>query len=139
MQVQQVMTQDPACCTPNTKLQSIACMMIDNNCGAIPVVDNPTTKRLLGIVTDRDIVCREVARGKNPLEFTADDCMTRSPATVSPQTDLEECCRLIEQKQVRRIPVVDASGCCCGIVSQADIAVGGDERTAAEVVREISA
>src|SRR5690349_6131634 len=111
MQALQIMTQDPACCTPNTKLDAIACMMVDYDCGAIPVVDSPQTKRLVGIITDRDIVCREVAQGKNPLEFTANDCMTKSPATVSPNTTLEECCRLMEENQVRRIPVVDASGC----------------------------
>src|SRR5437016_1145671 len=86
MQVQQVMTQDPACCTPNTKLQAGASLMLQNDCGAIPVVDDANTKHLIGILTDRDIVCRELAKGLNPLEFTANDCMTRQPATVTPDT-----------------------------------------------------
>jgi CBS domain-containing protein len=138
MQVQHIMTSDPACCSPNTRLETVARLMVENDCGAIPIVEDLTAKRLTGIVTDRDITCRTLARGKNPMELTAGDCMTNSLTTVSPSTSLEECCRIMEEKRVRRVPVVDAFGSCCGIVSQADIAKVANVLETAEVVREIS-
>ncbi len=138
MQVQEFMTEFPACCTPNTKLQTVAHLMVENDCGAIPVIDYVETKHLVGILTDRDITCRAVAEGKNPFEFTANDCMTRSVTTVTPEMSLEECCRVMEEYHVRRVPVVDDSGSCCGIVSQADIAKCAPVLETAEVVREIS-
>src|SRR5207244_3459504 len=69
MQVKEVMTADPACCTPNTSLQEVAQMMIGHDCGEIPVIENDKNKRLIGVITDRDIVCRTVAKGLNPLEL----------------------------------------------------------------------
>jgi len=112
--------------------------MIENDCGAIPVIDFEETKKLVGILTDRDITCRAVAKGKSPYEFTANDCMTRTVATVTPEMTIEECCRVMEEYHVRRVPVVDDYGSCCGIVSQADIAKSAPVLETAEVVREIS-
>jgi CBS domain-containing protein len=68
----------------------------------------------------------------------ARDCMSTPALTVTPDMSLEECCRIMEEKQIRRIPVVDAQGCCCGIVAQADIALKAPDRQAAEVVKDIS-
>jgi len=138
MNVQDIMTRDPACCTPDTDLRQIALLMVQKDCGAIPIVDSYGSKHLLGIVTDRDIVCRSIALGKDPLELTARDCMTNAVATVKPNDSLETCCSVMEARDVRRIPVTDGDGCCCGIVSQADIARAGDEHKIAEVVRDIS-
>ena len=81
MKVNDVMTQEPACCTPETPLRDVAKMMVESDCGEIPVVDSQRTMRPVGVVTDRDIVVRCVAAGKNPLEAEAEDCMS-SP--VSP-------------------------------------------------------
>src|SRR5437763_12975037 len=67
-----VMTPDPACCTPNTTLDEVAKLMAQNDCGEIPVVDVGDT--VVGVVTDRDIVCRVVAEGKNPIAYTAETC-----------------------------------------------------------------
>ena len=138
MEVKDVMTPDPACCTPDTSLQRVAEMMVENDCGEIPVVENETNKKPVGVVTDRDIVCRTVAKGLNPLTLTASDCMTTPCVTVTPDTSLDECCRVLEEKQIRRVPVVDASGACCGIVALADIAKHAKKRETAEVVREVS-
>lgn len=138
MQVQHIMTSEPACCSPNTRLEAVAKLMVENDCGAIPIVDDVSSRHITGIVTDRDITCRTVAKGKNPLDLTAGDCMSHSIVTVSPSTSLEECCRIMEEKKVRRVPVVDAFGACCGIVSQADIAKVANVLETAEVVREIS-
>src|SRR5688500_17365077 len=77
MQVREVMTADPACCIPKTGLQEVAQLMVDHDCGEIPVVENAQTKLPIGVITDRDIVCRAVAQGLNPLDLTAADCMSK--------------------------------------------------------------
>ena len=138
MEVKEIMTPDPACCTPDTTLQRVAEMMVENDCGEIPVVESAASKRPVGVITDRDIVCRTVAKGLNPLTLTASDCMTTPCVTVTPETSLDECCRVLEEKQIRRVPVVDASGSCCGIVALADVARHARKRETAEVVREVS-
>src|SRR5438445_6048103 len=123
MQVKEMMTPDPACCTPETGLQEVAQMMIDNDCGEIPVVDNKQNKIPVGVITDRDIVCRAIAKGLNPLELKVAECMSKPCVTVTPDTLLEECCRILEENQIRRVPVVDSTGSCCGIVAIVDIAL----------------
>jgi CBS domain-containing protein len=138
MEVKDIMTPDPACCPPDTTLQRVAEMMVENDCGEIPVVESAASMKPVGVITDRDIVCRTVAKGLNPLTLTASDCMTTPCVTVTPDTPLEECCRLLEENQIRRVPVVDASGACCGIVALADIARNAAKRDAGEVVREVS-
>ena len=138
MKVKEIMSKDPACCTRETSLQDVAVLMVEHDCGEIPVVDSLQSKRPVGVITDRDITVRSVALGKNPLELRARDCMSSPAVTVSPESDLDECCRLMEENQLRRIPVVDESGCCCGIVSQADIARNASDDDAGEVVKEIS-
>lgn len=138
MNVEEIMTKDPVCCLAEAGLQSVAKMMVDNDCGCIPVVDATDSKKPVGIVTDRDICCRVVAEGKNPLDLTARDAMSKNVVTVTPQTSVEECCGLMEEKQLRRIAVVDEKGACCGIVAQADIAGNASERKTAEVVQEVS-
>jgi CBS domain-containing protein len=128
----------PVCCTPNTNLQEVARLMVEHDCGEIPVVESPQLLRPVGVVTDRDITCRAVAWGKNPLEMTAGQCMSTPCLTVTPETTLEQCCRLMEQNQVRRLPVIDESGWVCGMVAQADIALRASRPQAAEVVQQVS-
>ena len=89
-------------------------------------------------MTDRDITCRAVAQGKNPLELTAGDCMTATCTAVTPGTSVEDYCRTFEEQQIRRAPVVDEKGGCCGIVAQADIAQHAGEKETAEVVQQVS-
>jgi signal-transduction protein with cAMP-binding, CBS, and nucleotidyltransferase domain len=100
----------------------VAEMMVEHDCGEIPVVENLGNMLPVGVITDRDITCRTVARGLNPLIMTVADCMTTTPVTVMPGMSFEECCRVLEENLIRRVPVVDASGACIGIVAQADIA-----------------
>lgn len=138
MQVREIMTANPACCTSGTTLQDVAQMMIDHDCGEIPVVENTDNKLPIGVITDRDIVCRTVALGLNPLDLTAGDCMTSPSVTVTPEMSVEECCRILEDNKIRRVPVVDAGGCCCGIVALADIALHAKKNATAEVVKEVS-
>ena len=138
MEVREVMTANPACCTPDTPLPEVARIMVDKDCGEIPVVENKESRIPIGVVTDRDIVCRTVAKDKNPLQLTAADCMSTSIVTVTPDTPVEECCRIMEEKQIRRVPVVDANGACCGIVALADLAREAKSGVAGDVVKEVS-
>src|SRR5688572_11283064 len=138
MNARDIMTKDPACCMPESKLTEVARMMMDHDCGQIPVIENQSTGKPVGVVTDRDIVIRAVAQGKDPLDMTAKDVMSSPAVTVTPDTRIEDCCQTLEDKQVRRVPVVDDRGRCCGMVSQADIAQHAPEKMTAEVVRTVS-
>jgi CBS domain-containing protein len=138
MEVKDVMTTEPACCISETGLQEVAKMMIDHDCGEIPVVESKETRLPIGVITDRDIVCRAIAQGLNPLDLTVADCMSKPCVTVTPDMSIEECSRIMEENQIRRVPVVDAGGACCGIVALADIALRAKESVASEVVREVS-
>jgi CBS domain-containing protein len=138
MEVKEIMTANPAYCTPDTKLQEVAKMLLDHDCGCIPVVEGERSMKPLGVITDRDICCRVVALGKNPLKMTVGDCMSGNVVTVTPEMSLDDCCLIMEENQVRRLPVVDAQGRCCGMVSQADIAQYAPRNKTAEVVKEVS-
>ena len=120
MKAQDVMTSNPACCNPSSTVQEAALLMVDNDCGQIPVVDD--SGALVGVVTDRDIACRCVAKGYSS-DQSVEEVMTSSPVTVSVNASVDECCAKMEDNQVRRLPVVDDEGKCCGIVAQADIAL----------------
>ena len=138
MKAKDVMTPNPACCLPETSLQEVAQMFVDHDCGAIPVVEDSVSRTPVGIITDRDIACRAVAAGKNALELRARDCMSTACVTVPLEASLDDCCEAMEHKQGRRLLVVDQSGSCCGVISQADIALKGKEKKAAEVIKEVS-
>jgi CBS domain-containing protein len=138
MQVREMMTTDPACCTADTSLPEVARMMVDQDCGEIPVVENTSSKVPIGVVTDRDIVCRTVANRLNPLDLTAADCMSKPTVTVTPDISLEECCRIMEEKLIRRVPVVDDHGSCVGIISLADIALHTGKNVAGHIVKKVS-
>ena len=113
MTAKDLMTSDPACCTKDTSLQEIARLMAQHDCGTIPVVDSNKTP--VGVVTDRDIVCRAMAAGKNPLELAAGTVMS-SPVVTVRDSDSEDAIReQMESHRIRRIPVVDRSGAICGI------------------------
>jgi CBS domain-containing protein len=138
VRVKEVMTTNPVCCSPDTPLQEVARLMVECDCGEVPVVDNQQSGRPIGVITDRDIVVRTLAEGRNPLDLTARDCMTTKVVTVTQDQSVNECCELMERHQIRRVPVVDAAGCCCGIVSQADIARRVSQQTAGELVHDVS-
>jgi CBS domain-containing protein len=139
MQIRKIMSPDVACCTRESTLQEVARLMVEHDCGAIPVVNNMQEKKPAGIITDRDITCRAVAMNRNPLELKASDCMTTPVTTVQADTTLEDCCDLMEKCQVRRVVVVDENQRACGIVAQADLALHGPQRKTAHVLREVSA
>jgi CBS domain-containing protein len=131
-----IMTTEPSCCTAAATLDQVAKLMVQNDCGEIPVVD--VGERLVGVITDRDIVCRVVADGKNPMAHTAEQYMSQPVVTVTVDTPLADIMHTMETHQIRRLPVVDAEGCCVGIIAQADLAWTGREHDVAELVREVS-
>ena len=132
----EIMTPAPQCCSRETTLNEVANLMVEADCGEIPITDG--SNRLIGVITDRDIVCRVVAKGKNPTAVTAGECMTEPVVVVNEDTKLEDVMSVMEENQIRRVPVVDASGCCCGIISQADVALCASEGQTGELVREVS-
>src|ERR1700751_5122943 len=110
-----VMTPHPAYCRPHTTLDDVAKMMVQSNCGEIPVLD--VTNRPIGVVKDRDIVVRLVARGKNPMAFPAQTCRSESVVPVRGDAPIGAVVLTMAIHQVRRVPVVDEEGCCIGIIS----------------------
>ena len=137
MKVKEIMTASPASCTEDTPLQDIARTMVGRDCGSVPVVRDGRT--LAGIITDRDVVVRAVAEGRNPLTLKAKDCMTSPAISIGEDASLNECTDLMESKQIRRMPVVDRSGALVGIVAQADVARHASQKEAGELVRDVSA
>ncbi len=137
MRVQDVMTPDPACATKDTSLTDVARMMQEDDTGVIPVLDKVPDGKLIGMVTDRDIVLRTLANGEDPYQMAAGDIMSAPAVSVSPDDDMEKCLRLMEEHQIRRVPVANQSGRCVGIVSQADLARQNPEQTA-RVVKKVS-
>jgi len=132
-----LMSDTLAVCTPDTTIEDVAQLMVQHRCGQIPVVESRDRKVPVGVVTDRDIVCRLVARGKNPLAFTAAECMSQPAITVSVDDPVEEAVSVMERHQIRRVPVVDRDGACVGMMAQADVAWKAEEAVAA-LVREVS-
>lgn len=130
-----IMTRNVRTVDPSASLVQVAAMMRDSDVGAVPVVDGV---KLVGILTDRDIVIRSVAEG-SASAAAAGDIMTKELYTVAPDDFVFEAVRLMGDKQIRRIPVVGADGTLEGIIAMADVALEmEDEREIAETLEEIS-
>ena len=131
----EIMTSDVKTATREMTLREVALLMRDGDMGSIPVVENG---KLVGIVTDRDIVVRSIAEGKDA-SSPVGEAMTTEIFSVRPDDFAFEAIRLMGDKQVRRIPVVDESGALAGIIAMADVALEmEDEREIAETLEEIS-
>ncbi len=133
------MTAEPACCEPDTTLVEVGRLLIENDCGAIPVVDDTQRRRPIGMITDRDIACRAVAEGRDALNLTAAGCMSSPCVTAGLEATLEECCRLMEEKRIHRVVVIDGDGACCGIVARADLRRVAAQTGTPDPVRWVSA
>jgi len=130
-----IMTRDVRTATPEMPLREVAQMMREGDMGSVPVVEND---RLVGIVTDRDIVVRCVAEGRGA-DTQVSQAMTTEIFSVKPDDFVFEAVRLMGDKQVRRIPVIDKAGNLAGIISMADVALETeDELEIAETLEEIS-
>lgn len=133
-----IMTKNPTAANREMTLQEVARLMRDGDFGVLPVVEKDTN-RLVGILTDRDIVVRAVADGRNVAETTVNDVMSDKPFTAKPDDFAFEAIRTMGEQQVRRIPIVDDAGVLQGIIAMADIALEmEDEREIAETLEDIS-
>lgn len=140
MKARELMTADPTCCTPEDTIQQAAQLMRDDNCGCIPVVEDAQSKRLVGVVTDRDITIRCMAEGKGP-QTRVKDALSPNAKCCGPDDDVEAVERIMAGEQVRRVPVVDQRGCCIGMIAQADLALNhqaASESEVGQVVERIS-
>jgi CBS domain-containing protein len=133
--IRDVMTPNPRTVEPSATIQEAARLMRDQDVGPIPIVDNGS---LTGLLTDRDIVVRLVAEGKDPSSATAGEIASRDLVTIDPEQTLAEALRLMAQHQVRRLPVCEEDGRLVGIVAQADVALEADDASTGEVVEQIS-
>jgi len=122
MKVSDVMKKNPVCCIAQNSALDAAWLMKTHNYGCLPVVSGPTTNRLIGIVTDRDLCMAVLPKGMAPHAVTVAMAMSRTPFTCSPEDDIETCAAMMREHSVRRIPVVDVNGACVGLVSHTDLA-----------------
>ena len=132
--VRDAMTSDVATATPSQSLTEAASVMKEKDIGSIPVVDG---ERLIGVVTDRDIVVRAVADGTDPSSIQVGDIASRDIVSVRPDDDLDEALRLMALHQVRRLPVVE-DGHLVGVLAQADVAETAKDKQVGHVLEEIS-
>lgn len=119
MLVNDVMTTSPFCCKPSDRLDRVAKLMVDHDCGAIPVCE---AKKLVGMITDRDITCRAVATGRTPASIPVSEVMTKPVFAVRQNESVEVAIDLMKTKMIRRLPVVDDAGEIVGIVAPSDLA-----------------
>lgn len=135
----EVMTPEPVCCEPGDAVTRVAGIMKQQDVGSVPVVESLVSKRLVGIVTDRDLVVKVVAGGRSIDQATVRDAMSTSPVTCRQDDDVDKAVALMAERQVRRIPVVDEAGRLCGIIAQADVATRiNRDKTTGELVEAIS-
>ena len=121
MKIEEIMTRDPATVTPGSTVRDAAKLMQREDTGILPVVDSEGTKRLVGVVTDRDIAIRVVAEGRDG-DTRVSDVMTSSRlATLRPDANVDDVMDTMADQQVRRVPIVDDRGTLVGIVAQADV------------------
>ena len=134
-----VMTPEPVVCEPGESVAGAARIMKQQDVGSVPVVESHSSKRLVGIVTDRDLVVKVLAGGPSVDRATVQDAMTPNPASCREDDDVEQAMATMKERQVRRMPVIDAGGRVVGIIAQADVAtrINRDARTG-ELVEAIS-
>jgi CBS domain-containing protein len=136
MKVKEVMHQGVEWVEPNTPISEVAAIMKKHDVGAIPVGDND---RLIGMVTDRDITCRGLANSNDPAKLTARDVMTEGIVYCNEGEDLADAVRVMEQKKIRRLPVINDSKRMVGILSLGDVSHAGTRALTGEVMAAVSA
>lgn len=138
MKVREVMTANPKCCVPSDSAQKVARTLCEENIGAVPVVADHQSHKLIGMITDRDLCCSVVAEGLDPKNTSIDGFFSVEPVACREGENLDNCERAMQEHQIRRIPVIDGEGCCIGIVSQADLALKDKPEKVSKTVAEIS-
>jgi len=136
MKVKDVMHRGVTWVEPGTSIKDVARMMRDDDIGSVPVGEND---RLVGIVTDRDIICRGIADGADIATLTAGDVMSKPIIYCRAEDDLEQAVRIMEKNKIRRLPVIDNDKRLTGMLALGDISAIGGEEMAGEVMRSVSA
>ena len=137
MKAQDIMTKDPRVVTPDTPVQEAARLMQSEDTGVLPVVESAQSRRLIGVVTDRDLALRVVAEGKTSASVR--DAMSSGVKTAKPDDNVKDVMDLMAREQVRRIPIVDDAGTVVGIVSQADVVLEArNDKKAEQTIEAIS-
>ena len=134
-----VMTREPACCEPGDSVTQVASIMKREDVGSVPVVESHEDRKLIGMVTDRDLVVRVLAGGANVERATVRDAMTSHPVSCREDDDVHKAVEAMADRQVRRMPIVDDQGRLTGIIAQADVATRVNrDQTTGELVEAIS-
>jgi len=135
----EVMTKDPVCCLPEDTAAKVAQLIQRDDLGSIPVIENSQTQKLVGIVTDRDLVLKVMAKGQDAKSTKVETIMTRQVVTCQAEDDVQKALDAMAKHQLRRIPIVDHAQKIVGIIAQADIATRMNQPVkTAEMVKEIS-
>ena len=116
-----IVKKKPIVCTPTMKISEAAALMLKENCGCLPVVESADRLFPIGMITDRDIVCRSIAKGLNPMNMQVKDCMTKGCHTIFSAAALSEAERIFDSKKIGRVVLIDKSGKCSGVLSRADL------------------
>lgn len=135
MKVKQAMHNRVDWCTPETTLKEIARMMRDDDIGAVPIGEND---RLIGMLTDRDIVCRAIADGKSMTSLTAGQIMTPDIVFCTEDEDVEDAIHLMEQKKLRRLPVINAAKRMVGMLSLGDLSHSASHELGGELLHAVA-
>lgn len=133
-----LMTPNPICCLPTDTAQHVAALLRDHDIGALPVVKDQKSRKLMGIITDRDLCCAVVAAGLEAKAILIRRILSKNPVKCHVGDELETCIQAMERYQVRRLPVVDDDGRCVGIISQADLALRAKAPAVSRVVAGVS-
>jgi CBS domain-containing protein len=134
-----LMTKDPVCCLPAETASQAAQLMYRHDIGAVPVVEDRESKRLLAMITDRDLAIKVIAQGRDPKTVKIEEVMSPDIVMSSPDDEYGTALTLMEEHKIRRIPVVDNAGRVVGIISQSDVALRiRDAANTAELVTEVS-
>jgi CBS domain-containing protein len=135
----EVMTKNPVVCMPGDLASKVAQIMKREDVGPVPIVESEQSRRLIGMVTDRDLAVKMVAEGRDVLTTKIDEVMTRRLVTCRADDDVQKALEAMGENQLRRIPVVDADDRIVGIIAQADLATRLNEpQKTADVIRKIS-
>jgi len=138
MKIRELMTPDPVCCTPEDSAQKVAKILRDQDIGSVPVVMDQSSRKLVGMITDRDLCCSIVAEGLDPASTKIDRLFSLNPVTCREGENINNCEQLMQEHQIRLIPIVDGEERCIGIVTQADLALKEGAEKVSKTVAEIS-
>lgn len=139
MKCEDVMTKDPTCCLPEESVEEAAKKMTRNDVGSLPVIESEESKKIVGILTDRDLAKKVVGEGFDPQSVQVKEVMTKNVITCYKDDDLQRAMDAMADYQLRRIPVLDNGNRIVGIIAQADIATRLDQpEKTAYVVKDIS-